>query len=103
MNKKLLVTLTAVIALALPGFAAKTEKEGKRDKAGGIVKAVNVESRTLTVARSKGDSGGKEKTLKVAKEVDLSKVKVGDAVQLKLSDSDVVEGITPHEKKKKDQ
>lgn len=102
MNKKLLLTLTTVVALALPTFAAKTEKEGKKDRAGGIVKAVSAENHTLTVSQGKKDSGKKDETYKVGKDVDLSKVKVGDAVQLKVSDANVVEAVTPFEKKKKD-
>lgn len=100
MNKKLLLTITAVVALALPTFAANTEKdkEGKKERHGGTVKSVSAESHTLTVARGKKD---KSETYKVAKDVDLSKVKVGDLVQLKVSDANVVEAITPAKKKDK--
>lgn len=100
MNKKLLLIITAVVALAMPSFAAKTEKdkEGKKDRHGGTVKSVSAESHTLTVARGKKD---KSETYKVAKDVDLSKVKVGDLVQLKVSDANVVEAITPAKKKDK--
>jgi len=98
MNKKLLLTITAVVALALPSFAANTEKEGKKERHGGTVKSVSTESHTLTVARGKKD---KSETYKVAKDVDLSKVKVGDMVQLKVSDANVVEAITPAKKKDK--
>ena len=98
MNKKLLVTLTAVVALALPSYAEKADKEGKKERHGGTVKSVSAESHTLTVARGKKD---KSETYKVAKDVDLSKVKVGDLVQLKVSDANVVEAITPAKKKDK--
>lgn len=99
MNKKLLLTLATITALALPSFAAKTEKEGKKEHAGGIVKSVNADSHTLTVARGKKD---KTETYKVGKDVDLSKVKTGEMVKLKISDDNVVQEITPFEKKKKD-
>jgi hypothetical protein len=102
MNKKLLVTLTAIVALALPTFAAKTEKDkdAKKERHGGIVKSVSAENHTLTVTRGKKDNAKKEETYKVGKDVDLSKVKVGDTVQLKVSDANVVEAITPFTKKK---
>jgi hypothetical protein len=99
MNKKLLLTFATITALALPSFAAKPEKEGKKEHAGGIVKSVNADGHTLTVARGKKD---KEETYKVGKDVDLSKVKAGEMVKLKVSDANVVEAITPFEKKKKD-
>ncbi|HEY1171405.1 MAG TPA: copper-binding protein [Verrucomicrobiae bacterium] len=98
MNKKLFVTIAALTVLALPTFAAKTEKEGKGERHGGTVKAVSSDSHTLTVSHGKKD---KSETYKVAKEVDLSKVKVGDNVQLKVSDANVVEAITPAKKKDK--
>lgn len=98
MNKKLFVTIAALTVLALPSFAEKAEKDGKKERHGGTVKSVSAESHTLTVAHGKKD---KSETYKVAKEVDLSKVKVGDTVQLKVSDANVVEAITPAKKKDK--
>jgi len=99
MNKKLLLTIATITVFALPTFAAKPEKGGKQERAGGIVKSVSTESHTLTVTRGKKD---KAETYKVGKDVDLSKVKVGETVKLKVSDANVVEAITPFEKKKKD-
>lgn len=87
--------------MALPGFAAKAEKGAKKDHpTAGTIKAVNADSHTLTLGIGKKDK--KSETYKVAADVDLSKVKVGDNVQVKLSDANEVTAVTPHEKKKKE-
>lgn len=98
--KKLILTLAAVVAMALPGFAAKAEKTKKEHPTAGIVKSVNADSHTLTLGIGKKDK--KSETYKVAADVDLSKVKVGDDVQVKLSDANEVTAVTAHEKKKKE-
>lgn len=99
--KKLILTLAAVVAIALPTFAAKPEKGAKKDHPTvGTVKSVSADSHTLTLGIGKKDK--KSETYKVAADVDLSKVKVGDEVQLKLSDSNEVTAVTAHAKKKKE-
>lgn len=103
MNKKLLLTLTAVVAVALPSFAAKKEKTAKKEHPpAGIIKSVSADEHSITISEGKKDNGKKEQTFKVGKDVDLSKLKVGESVRLKVSDANVVESVTPFEKKKKD-
>jgi hypothetical protein len=98
--KKLILSLAAVLALALPGFAAKAEKASKKEHPTvGTIKALNADSHTLIISVGKKD---REETIKVGKDVDLSKLKVGETVQVKLSESNEATAVTPVEKKKKD-
>lgn len=96
MRKSLIIATMALFTLSSAAFAAKSDKKKGHGHAG-TVKAFSADSHTITVTHGKKD---KSETFKVGNDVDLSKLKVGETVRLKVSDDNVVEAITPFERKK---
>ncbi|HSH94968.1 MAG TPA: copper-binding protein [Roseimicrobium sp.] len=102
MRKYLWLTLSCLLAVAAPAFAAKSNKKAQHSDAMGVVKSVDAEKSTITVTvRGAEKKDKKDETFTVAKDVNLSKLKPGDRVALMLSkDGKSVEKIETNDKKK---